>query len=126
MSSRQLQGFAFYFVMGVGWGGPGMWGVRKLPFIGVQRPVCRALVSAPRAGKREHPWGPEQRASDHPAEARGSPHGGVLLWMERGFQLEERMKDSELTSRGVGAMGRGTWRTLGRWGSFRDGVEVAI
>lgn len=110
----------------MGRGGPGMWGVGKLPLIGIQRPICRALGSAPRTWKREHPWGPEQTAGDHLAEARGSPRRGVLLWTQRGFLPEERMKDLELIPRGTGAMGRGARRTLGGRGSFRDGVEVAI
>lgn len=93
-----------------------MWGVRKLPLIGVQCPVCHALGSAPHTGKREHPRGPEQTAGDHPAEAQGSPHGGVFLWMERRFLPEERMKNLELTPRGTGAMERGARRTLGGGG----------
>lgn len=97
--------------MGVGWGGPGMWGVRKLPLIGVQRPVCRALVSAPRAGKREHPWGPEQTASDHPAEAWRSPHGGVLL-------------DGEMIPTGGENEGFGA-DTARRWGHGKRRTENA-
>ena len=50
----------------------------------------------------EHPWGPEQTAGDHPAEARGSPPGRCS------FVDGERIpKDLELMLRGIQACGKG-------------------
>lgn len=105
-----------------------MWGVRKLPLIGVQCPVCRALgLSSSHREERASQGGVLSRQLVIILlRPRGLPRGGVFLWMERRFLPEER--NEEFGADTARHWGHGKRRTENSWGvgSFRDGVEVAI
>lgn len=98
-----------------GWvGGPGCGESGSfLDWRPVSRLPCLGLSSS-RSGRESIPGVLEQTAGHHPAEAQGSPRGGVFLWMERRFLPEERMKNWRADT--ARHWGHGKRRTENSWG----------